>query len=54
MKITDYRLTNDMQNIIIELMNTFPSPNFWEHVLVIRIHCIEKEILSKLLGKIQK
>ena len=41
MKITDYRYTNDMQKILIELMNTFPSPNFWEHVLVIRTHCFE-------------
>ena len=32
MKITDYRLTNDIQKIIIELMSIFPSPNFWEHV----------------------
>ena len=42
MKITDHRLTDGIQNVLMELMNTFPSPNFWEHVLVIRTHCFEQ------------
>ena len=54
MKITDYRLTNDMQNIIIELMNTFPSPNFWEHVLVIRTHCFDESQINNIQGNIEQ
>ena len=50
MKITDIRLTNDIQNILIELMNTFPSPNFWEHVLVIRTHCFEQSQIDNIKG----
>ena len=54
MKITDYRYTNDMQNILIELMNTFPSPNFWEHVLVIRTHCIVESQINNIKGNIEQ
>jgi len=54
MQITEYRLTNDMQNIIIELMNTFPSPNFWEHVLVIRTHCFEQSQINKVKGNFEQ
>ena len=50
MKITDYRYTNDMQKILIELMNTFPWPNFWEHVLVIRTHCFEQSQIDDIKG----
>ena len=54
MKITDIRLTNDIQNILIELMNTFPSPNFWEHVLVIRTHCIVESQINNIKGNIEQ
>ena len=54
MKITDIRLTNDIQNILIELMNTFPSPNFWEHVLVIRTHCFEQSQIDNIKGNIEQ
>ena len=54
MKITDYRLTNDIQNVLMELMNTFPSPNFWEHVLVIRTHCFEQSQIDKIKGNIEQ
>ena len=50
MKITDYRLTNDIQKIIIELMSIFPSPNFWEHVLIIRTHCFEQSQIDNIKG----
>ena len=51
MKITDYRYTNDMQKILIELMNTFPCPNFWEeNVLVIRTHCFKQSQIDKIKG----
>ena len=54
MKITDYRYTNDMQKILIELMNTFPWPNFWEHVLVIRTHCILESQIKNIKGNIEQ
>ena len=54
MKITDYRLTNDIQNILIESMNTFPSPNFWEHVLVIRTHCLKQSQINNIKGNIEQ
>ena len=50
MKITDYRLTIDIQKIIIELMSIFPSPNFWEHVLIIRTHCFEQSQIDNIKG----
>ena len=50
MKITDYRLTNDIKNALMELMNTFPSPNFWEHVLIIRTHCFEQSQIDNIKG----
>jgi len=50
MKITDYRLTYDIQKIIIELMSIFPSPNFWEHVLIIRTHCFEQSQIDNIKG----
>lgn len=50
MKIMDYRLTNGIQQIIIELMNCFPSPNFWEHVLIIRTHCFAHSLISNIKG----
>ena len=31
-------------------MNTFPSPNFWEHVLVIRTHCFEQSQIDNIKG----
>jgi len=54
MKITDYRLTDGIQNVVIELMNTFPSPNFWEHVLVIRTHCFEQSQINNIKGNIEQ
>ena len=54
MKITDYRLTNDIQKIIIELMSIFPSPNFWEHVLIIRTHCFEQSQIDNIKGNIEQ
>ena len=54
MKITDYRLTNDIQKIIIELMNTFPSPNFLEHVLVIRTHFFDQSQINNVKGNIEQ
>ena len=53
MKVTDYRLTNGIQQIIIELMNCFPSPNFWEHVLIIRTHCIQKNQIETIQGNFE-
>ena len=53
MKVTDYRLTNGIQQIIIELMNCFPSPNFWEHVLIIRTHCIKKNQITTIQGNFE-
>ena len=50
MKITDYRLTNDIQKIIIELMSIFPSPNFWEHILIIRTHCFKQSQIDNIKG----
>ena len=50
MKITDYRLTYDIQKIIIELMSIFPSPNFWEHFLIIRTHCFEQSQIDNIKG----
>ena len=54
MKITDYRLTNDIQNVLMELMNTFPSPNFWENVLVIRTHCFDESQINNIRGNIEQ
>ena len=55
MKITDYRLTIDIQKIIIELMSIFPSPNFWEkHVLVIRTHCFDESQINNIQGNIEQ
>ena len=50
MKITDYRLTIDIQKIIIELMSIFPSPNFWEHVLIIRTFCFKQSQIDNIKG----
>ena len=54
MKITDYRLTNGIQNVLMELMNTFPSPNFWEHVLVIRTHWFMQNQIDNIKGNIEQ
>ena len=43
MRVNDYRFTNSMIEMIKELINVFPSYNFWEHVIVIRTHTILKE-----------
>ena len=40
MKVTDYRLTDSITKMIEELINVFPSPNFWELIIVIRTHTI--------------
>lgn len=54
MKIMDYRFTAGIQQIIIELMNCFPSPNFWDHVLVIRTHCFEPELINNIKGNFEE
>lgn len=54
MKIMDYRFTTGIQQIIIELMNCFPSPNFWDHVLVIRTHCIVPGLIDNIKGNFEK
>lgn len=54
MKITDYRLTEGIQQIIIELMNCFPSPDFWDHVLIIRTHCFNHNQINKVKGNIEQ
>ena len=38
MKRTDYRFTAFITEIIKEIIYAFPSPNFWEHIIVIRTH----------------
>ena len=38
MKVTEYRLTDSITKMIEELINVFPSPNFWELIIVIRTH----------------
>jgi len=53
MKISDYRLTIGIQNIIIELMNCFPSPKFWDHVLIIRTHCFDQSQIEDIKGNIE-
>ena len=50
MKVTDYRFTNSMIEMIKELINVFPSYNFWEHVIVIRTHTIEKDQIDLIKG----
>ena len=50
MKITDYRFTNSMLEIIKELLNLFPSYNFWEHVIIIRTHTILNEQIDIIKG----
>ena len=50
MKVTDYRLTDSMNKMIKELVNVFPSSNFWEHVIVIRTHTILKEQIAAVQG----
>ena len=54
MKILDYRLTTGIQQIIIELMNCFPSPNFWDHVLVIRTFCYKPELINDIKGNFEE
>ena len=54
MKIMDYRFTAGIQEIIIELMNCFPSPNFWDHVLVVRTHCFEPELIDNIKGNFEE
>ena len=54
MKIMDYRFTAGIQQIIIELMNCFPSPNFWDYVLVIRTHCIVPGLIDNIKGNFEK
>jgi len=53
MKIIDYRLTKGIQQIIIELMNSFPSPDFWNHVLIIRTHCFNQNQINKVRGNFE-
>ncbi len=53
MKVMDYRLTNGIQQILIELMNTFPSQYFWDHVLVIRTHCLNQSLIDKVKGNFE-
>lgn len=50
MKVTDYRFTDSMIKMIKELINVFPSYNFWEHVIVIRTHTIEKDQIDDIKG----
>ena len=50
MKVTDYRFTDSMIKMIKELVNVFPSSNFWEHVIVIRTHTILKEQIAAVQG----
>jgi GTPase SAR1 family protein len=54
MKVTDYRFTNSMIEMIKELINVFPSYNFWEHVIVIRTHTIEKDQIDLVKGNFLK
>jgi len=54
MKITDHRLTDRIQNVLMELMNTFPSPNFWEHVLVIITYCFDQSQIDNIKGNIEQ
>ena len=39
-----------MLEIIKELLNLFPSYNFWEHVIIIRTHTILNEQISDIKG----
>ena len=50
MKVTDYRFTDSMTKMIKELINVFPSPNFWEHIIVIRTHTILKDQIDAVKG----
>jgi len=50
MKVTDHRFTDSMIKMIKEVINIFPSSNFWEHVIVIRTHTILKEQIDAVQG----
>ena len=50
MKVTDYRGTDSMIKMITELINVFPSPNFWEHVIVIRTHTMKNDQITAVQG----
>lgn len=50
MKVVDYRFTASMTEMIKELINVFPSPNFWEHVIVIRTHTMQKDQITLVQG----
>ncbi len=54
MTVIDYRFTNSMIEMIKELINVFPSYNFWEHVIVIRTHTIEKDQIDLVKGNFLK
>ena len=49
-EVNRYRFTNSMIEMIKELINVFPSYNFWEHVIVIRTHTILKEQIDAVQG----
>jgi len=35
------------------LMNCFPSPKFWDHVLIIRTHCFDQSQIEDIKGNIE-
>ena len=53
MKVMDYGLTNGIQQMIIELMNWFPFPNFWDHILIIRTHCFNQSLINNIKGNFE-
>lgn len=52
MKVTDYRFTDSMIKMIKELINFYPSYNFWEYAIVIRTHTILQEQITSVQGNI--
>ena len=34
-------------------MNCFPSTNFWDHILIIRIHCFDPSLINNIKGNFE-
>lgn len=54
LKFNDLRITQSIQNSLIEFMKIFPSKNFWDNIIVVRNWSFNDKFRGKILEGIKK
>jgi hypothetical protein len=53
LKFNDIRLSLSLKNALIKFMEIFPTPSFWDHVLILRTHSERSKKFEKNKKKIE-